>query len=351
MAIITRTIQNTTSSHADITLLVPGYNTEKTPVVIPWNTTVDLFTVMTGDQLEAIQTTLAQYLSLGQIAVIATVDTATFNPVGGGGSGVTSLHADGGSALTGAIQLISGTNVTLTEGVGTITISSSGGGVTDPLRLSNGTSDQPSYSFTADTGTGMYLIGVNALGFAVSGLGSPVISMNSTDGIDVNTTLNMNSNPLINLIDPTNPQDAATKNYVDTHGGSPVPNIVEGTHTGEVSIASATYITTGLTATLTASSVSAIVEVTVSGTLYTGSTADIIELALAVDGTVFGATPARLYIQGNGTSQYMPFSFSLTLTPGDTNPHAYALYALITASSFTMGESGVINSIIVQEIH
>ena len=128
MAIIIRTIQNITSAHSDITLLVPGYNTEKTPVTIPWNTTVDLFTVMTGDQLEAIQTTLAQYLSLGQIAVIATVDTATFNPVGG--NGVPSING-----IIDAVTLAAGSNVTITPSGSTLTIASTGGGGGSPAGI------------------------------------------------------------------------------------------------------------------------------------------------------------------------------------------------------------------------
>jgi hypothetical protein len=86
MAIITRIIQNTTSTQTNITLLVPGYDTEKPTVVIAYGEILDLFTVLTADQLEAIQPTLAQYVSLGQLAVTATVDTATFNPVGNNGA-------------------------------------------------------------------------------------------------------------------------------------------------------------------------------------------------------------------------------------------------------------------------
>ena len=79
MSIITRTITNNTG--LDISLKVPGYDTVKPPVVIPASTTVDLFTVLTGDELEAIQPLLSQYITLGEFTVIATVDTATFSPV------------------------------------------------------------------------------------------------------------------------------------------------------------------------------------------------------------------------------------------------------------------------------
>jgi hypothetical protein len=91
MSIITRSVHNATLK--DISLPVPGYDTVKPPVVIPSGVTVDLFTVITGDELEAIQPTLNQYIATGEFTVIATVDTATFNPVGGSG-GLSQLTGD-----------------------------------------------------------------------------------------------------------------------------------------------------------------------------------------------------------------------------------------------------------------
>lgn len=92
MSIIIRTLHNTTS--LPITLEVPGYNTAKPTVSIPASTTVDLFTVLTGDELEAIQPLLAEFIAAGDFTVIATVDTTTFNPVGGGSGGITQLTGD-----------------------------------------------------------------------------------------------------------------------------------------------------------------------------------------------------------------------------------------------------------------
>lgn len=90
MPIITRSVTNTTSTN--IQLFVPGYNTAKPPVIIGASATVDLFTVLTADELEAAQPELSTYVSAGKFTVAATVDTATFNPVGGSGS-VTNVTA------------------------------------------------------------------------------------------------------------------------------------------------------------------------------------------------------------------------------------------------------------------
>lgn len=93
MSIIIRSIHNTTTSNID--LFVPGYDNLKPPVVIAPSATVDLFTVVTGDELEAMQNQLTQLESAGDITIVATVDTTTFNPVGGGGgSGITQLTGD-----------------------------------------------------------------------------------------------------------------------------------------------------------------------------------------------------------------------------------------------------------------
>ena len=83
MAIIIRTVTNTTPN--PIQLFVPGYDEVKSPVIIPATTTVDLFTVLTADQLEAIQPILNTYIEVGEFTVVATVDTSTFSPVGGSG--------------------------------------------------------------------------------------------------------------------------------------------------------------------------------------------------------------------------------------------------------------------------
>lgn len=84
MTVITRSITNLTTN--DINLFVPGYDGEKFPIIITASATVDLFTVLTVDQLEAVQPLLREYVAANEFSVAATVDTTTFNPVGGSGS-------------------------------------------------------------------------------------------------------------------------------------------------------------------------------------------------------------------------------------------------------------------------
>lgn len=85
----------------------------------------------------------------------------TVTSVGGGGevdvsfsgdSGVTSIKADSNPALTGAVTLASGTNVTLTEVGQTITISSTGGGGGSPGGNNSDVQFNDSGSFGGDDG-------------------------------------------------------------------------------------------------------------------------------------------------------------------------------------------------------
>jgi len=127
MAIIIRTVKNIHSAHSSITLSAPGYDNTTAPVVINYNQTVDLFTVLGGEQLQTIQPVLTAYVVAQELQVIATVDTASFNPVGGGSGGVSTLNG-----LSGPLTILPGANVTVTPFGNTITIASSGGGGGSP---------------------------------------------------------------------------------------------------------------------------------------------------------------------------------------------------------------------------
>ena len=50
----------------------------------------------------------------------------------------------------------------------------------------------------------------------------------SADNLSVTAVLNMNSNPIQNVADPTDAQDVATKNYVDTNANSDIGSGTEG---------------------------------------------------------------------------------------------------------------------------
>jgi len=95
---------------------------------------------------------------------------------GGGGGGVSTLNG-----LSGALNILAGSNITVTPSGSNITISSTAGSITFPLEAPNGTAAAPSYAFGAGTGgagTGLYGFGTNALGFATNGLTSGFIDAN-----------------------------------------------------------------------------------------------------------------------------------------------------------------------------
>jgi hypothetical protein len=95
--------------------------------------------------------------------------------------------------------------------VNTLSISSGGSEVaradTGGLKVIDGTASVPSYSFIGDTNTGIYSAGANEL----------AITTNGTLAVSVNASqqLNLHTHKIINVVDPTDPQDVATKFYVD----------------------------------------------------------------------------------------------------------------------------------------
>src|ERR1035437_9489549 len=120
MTIITRSIHNNTLSPID--LFVPGYESNHPPVVIAPGATVDLFTLVSGDELEAMQDQLAKLVAVGSITVTAMVNTTTFSPVGGGGGSnifTQILTTDTTAVVPGAYFFNTGMNdVTLTLPLG-----------------------------------------------------------------------------------------------------------------------------------------------------------------------------------------------------------------------------------------
>lgn len=89
---------------------------------------------------------------------------------GGGGSGVSSVNS-----LTGALNLVAGSNITITPSGTNITIVSTGG-ISFPLEAPNGSAAIPQYAFSS--GSGLYGFSTNELGFSTNGLTAGFIDIN-----------------------------------------------------------------------------------------------------------------------------------------------------------------------------
>jgi len=399
MAIIIRTVQNISTSHTNITLPVPGYDSSKFPVVIIYGTTVDLFTVMSGDQLEAIQTTLNEYVSAGQLDIIATVDTTTFNPVGGGGSsGVSSVNS-----ITGAVTLAAGSNVTITPSGSTLTIASSGGSGITALTgdvTASGSGSVAATVVSAGSGTGAFSAGALTIA-SIKGSANPLIITSASDAINAIEFQDIEGNPILHintlnrrvgintttpsqplevdgnvaidgqlamgsaapsgacLIDMINPYTglgltvltdaqmaAVTPNRMGNilwnstanalyanngttwaavgGGGSSTPNTAQGTLTSAVTTSSTSFVSTGLTVTLAASTATSPLLIMVSSAAQTFG-ADSGYFTIFRDDTTNIASPA-VSLQKTACNSLVPMAFQTLYTPGDTASHTYTVY-------------------------
>jgi hypothetical protein len=111
----------TNNTNTDFRMLVPGYNTSRPNILINALTSYNLFDYLTPDEIWAMQTQLEPLVREGTFSATATA-IFPFTPV-------TTLRADSNPELVGDVQLVSGTNVSLTQLGAAIAINVPGGGL------------------------------------------------------------------------------------------------------------------------------------------------------------------------------------------------------------------------------
>lgn len=204
-------------------------------------------------------------------------------------SGVSSIHADGSSNLTGNVQLVSGTSVTLSQVGQAITINNTG--VT--AIHADGSSNL--------TGSVQLVSGTNV---TLSQVGQ-AITVNASGG-----------------------------------GSSVTPSVQ-----AEIAIRdtynSGTFTTTPLTASFTMSSASNKVKISMSGSLFLSDISMYAQVTVFVDG-VNVVTNADLGINcltafGNSSAItdgfFVPSAISYLYAPGDTSPHTYTIAIATTGGT------------------
>ncbi len=239
MTVIIRSIHNTTSK--DITLFVPGYNPSNLYAIVPANTMVDLFTLVTGDELQSMQGLLEQYVAAGEFGVTATVDTATFNPIGGGSLaslawpiqnadiGGFANDSSGGAELFVVTGVIDDTHLTvlgpgigygilnpgdtIVQGSNSTTITS----ITDATHLVVGSTIdwQASIPLFTATKTGIYQINMYSTATGTdAGITNPTLYLGYTDDagvqVGVGNIWQSGSNPIVQLTPGSVGQGVAT---------------------------------------------------------------------------------------------------------------------------------------------
>lgn len=122
MTLIIRSVNNPRNIPCPIR--IPGYDATLPIITVAPSATLDLLSVITEDNLVGVQDNLNELVDGGALNVTDTIDTATFEE--GYAGTVTSLHADSDSNLTGDVQLVSGSHITLSQVGQAITVNATG---------------------------------------------------------------------------------------------------------------------------------------------------------------------------------------------------------------------------------
>ena len=122
------------------------------------------------------------------------------------------------------LTIVAGSNITLTPSGDNLTIAASGGA--DPSRLGNGSASAPSYSFSGDTDTGIFLVSAGNIGFSIGS--NEKMRLNSNGGLLINETTHANSGggSIISKAGNNNDVHFALKGAGTTidHGMTTLPN-------------------------------------------------------------------------------------------------------------------------------
>lgn len=120
-----------------------------------------------------------------------------------------------GSTNTGIRLSAGNTFAVTTSGTDRLTVSTTAISGVLPIRQAAGSVSAPSFSFTAETNTGIWQPAAGELAFAIAG----------TQKLHLAATVLTSAVPLLLPSDPTNNLHAATKQYVDGLVGSPVDSV------------------------------------------------------------------------------------------------------------------------------
>jgi hypothetical protein len=171
------------------TLQIPGYDTIN-PVTVPSSGTYDLLTTMSPETLHALQPGLNLAVTEGELTVITTITIAELWAMASGSSGVDSVYSNSNPMITGAVQFVSGTNISLSQTGNAITVNSTASSGITALTgdvTASGSGSVPATVVSAGGGTGAFASGVttvtNLKTALITGDAQPLVIVPSTDSV------------------------------------------------------------------------------------------------------------------------------------------------------------------------